>query len=56
MLEQTPTLGTHYDGGAKTVRRLLLRRSHYHVYFDEQVGKLFVVAVWSAHRGRGPRL
>ncbi len=56
MLEQTPTLGTRYDGGPKTVRRLLLRRSHYHLYFDEQVGQLFVVAVWSAHRGRGPNL
>jgi plasmid stabilization system protein ParE len=55
-LERTPTLGTRYDGATKSVRRLLLRRSHYHLYFDEQAEQLFVVAVWSAHRGRGPRL
>jgi hypothetical protein len=34
----------------------LLRRSHYHLYFEEQLGQLFVVAVWSAHRGRGPKV
>lgn len=56
MLEETPTLGTRYDGGPKSVRRLLLRRSHYHLYFEEQLGQLFVVAVWSAHRGRGPKV
>jgi plasmid stabilization system protein ParE len=56
VLEQTPTLGTRYEGGSKTVRRLLLRRSHHHLYFDEQAEQLFVVAVWSAHRGRGPNL
>ena len=56
MLEATPTLGTPYDVGSRAVRRLLLRRSHYHMYFVEQGGKLFVVAIWSAHRGRGPQL
>jgi plasmid stabilization system protein ParE len=56
VLEQTPTLGTRYEGASKSVRRLLLRHSHYHLYFEEQVGQLFVLAVWSAHRGRGPKL
>ena len=56
MLEQMPTLGTRYEEGSKPVRRILLRRSHYHLYFDEQAERLFVVAVWSAHRGRGPKL
>jgi hypothetical protein len=38
------------------VRRLLLKRSHYHLYFVEQADRVFVVAVWSTYRGPGPRL
>ena len=55
-LEQMPTLGTPYEAGTKKVRRLLLRRTHYHVYFVEQNAALYIVAVWSAFRGRGPSL
>jgi plasmid stabilization system protein ParE len=56
MLEQTPTLGSSYETGTKRVRRLLLRRTHYHLYFVEEGDRILVVAVWSAFRGRGPRL
>jgi plasmid stabilization system protein ParE len=55
-LEETPTLGTPYVVGEKKVRRLLLRRTRYHLYFIEQKERLFVVAVWSPYRGRGPKL
>lgn len=55
-LEDEPTLGTSYKAGRNKVRRLLLRRTHYHLYFVEQAGGLFVVAVWSAYRGRAPKL
>lgn len=55
-LEDMPSLGTIYQAGAKTVRRLLLRRSHYHLYFVEEPERIYVVAVWSAFRGRGPKL
>jgi len=55
-LEGMPNLGTRYESGPEGVRRLLLRRSHYHLYLREQKGMLFVVAVWSAFRGRGPKL
>jgi plasmid stabilization system protein ParE len=55
-LEETPTLGTPYTAGGKKVRRLLLRRTRYHLYFIEQKERLFVVAVWSPYRGRAPRL
>lgn len=49
-------LGTVYRAGTKTARRLLLRRTHYHVYFVEESTRVYVVAVWCAFRGRGPKL
>ncbi len=55
-LGDTPTLGVTYSTGARTVRRLLLRRTHYHLYFEQQSERVFVVALWSAFRGRGPKL
>jgi len=56
VLEEMPTLGTPYEAGAQRVRRLLLRRTHYHLYFVERTDSLYVLAVWNAFRGRGPRL
>lgn len=40
------------------VRRLLLRRSRYHVYYlySSEAAVVTVLSVWSARRGRGPRL
>jgi plasmid stabilization system protein ParE len=40
------------------LRRLLLQRTRYHVYFThhENRGLVFIHAVWHATRGRGPRL
>jgi plasmid stabilization system protein ParE len=55
-LEESPSLGTSYESSPGGVRRLLLRRSHYHLYFRALDGGLFVVAIWSAYRGRGPRV
>ena len=51
-----PSLGTIYEVGTQTVRRLLLYRSHYHLYFVHEPDRIYVVAVWSALRGRGPKL
>ncbi|MBX3199604.1 MAG: hypothetical protein KF894_15825 [Labilithrix sp.] len=53
MLEQKPMLGTRYEARARAGRPVLLRRTHYHFDFVE---RLYVVAVWSAYRGRGPKL
>jgi hypothetical protein len=50
----SPTLGVCYQ--AKSVMRLLLRRTHHHVYFIREPERVFVVAVWSVFRGRGPTL
>lgn len=55
-LAATPSLGTTYRAGSQTVRRLLLRRCHYHLYFIEEQDRIYVVAVWSAFRGKGPVL
>ena len=54
-LADTPTLGVRY-APRPSVRRLLLKRTHYHLYVVEETAQLYVVAVWSAFRGRGPRL
>jgi plasmid stabilization system protein ParE len=56
MLEQSPTLGSPYRAGRNAVRRVLLPRTHCHLYFVDQADRVYVVAVWSAFRGRGPRL
>lgn len=54
-LGSAPAIGTHY-APRPGVRRLLLKRTHYHLYFMDQTDRVFVVAVWSAYRGRGPSL
>jgi plasmid stabilization system protein ParE len=59
LLAETPTLGVYYGHrGGRAIRRLLLPRSRYHVYFtyDEDAGVLEVRAVWHAARGRRPSL
>lgn len=55
-LQETPTLGTVYRTRTMTTRRVLLPRTHYHVYFVQEANRLYVVAVWSAFRGSGPEL
>ncbi len=55
MLEDCPTLGVVYEL-KPGVRRLLLRRTHYHLYFVEEPARVYVIAVWNVYRGRGPRL
>jgi plasmid stabilization system protein ParE len=52
-LEGSP--GLRYEP-IPNARRLLLKRTHYHLYFVEEQERVYVLAVWSAFRGRGPRL
>jgi plasmid stabilization system protein ParE len=54
-LTATPGLGVRY-APKPNVRRLLLRRTQYHLYVVEEAARVYVVAVWSAYRGRGRRL
>ena len=39
-----------------SLRRLLLRRTRYHVYYrhDREAGQIEILSIWSARRGRGP--
>ncbi len=54
-LAETPAVAVRY-APKPSVRRLLLGRTHHHLYVIEEAGRVYVVAVWSAYRGRGPRL
>ncbi len=54
-LAEAPVVAVRYSP-KPGVRRLLLRRTHHHLYVVEEPARVFVVAVWSAYRGRGPRL
>ena len=54
-LETSPVTGVLYEE-RPPVRRLLLRRTHYHLYFVVDGETVTVVAVWSAFRGSGPPL
>lgn len=56
LLRNAPSIGARYEAGSQFVRRLLLRRTRYHVYFVEDPSRVFVVAVWSVRRGHGPEL
>ena len=54
-LADNPALGLRYEPRSG-VRRMLLRRTRYHLYFVEEIERVLIVAVWSAIRGRGPNL
>jgi hypothetical protein len=55
VLAETPAAAVRY-APKPGVRRLLLRRTHHHLYVIEEPARIYVIAVWSAYRGRGPRL
>lgn len=59
LLATAPDIGRRYRRrGIPSLRRLLLPRTRYHVYcvHDRARAEVLVLAVWSALRGRGPRL
>ena len=55
-LSSMPSLGVVYQPGNPAVRRLLLQRTQYCVYFIEERDCVYVLTVWSGLRGRGPKL
>jgi plasmid stabilization system protein ParE len=57
LLTTAPDIGRPY-AGKPSVRRILLRRTRYHVYYtrDNDAGAITIVSVWSAVRGQGPRI
>lgn len=54
-LRRFPTVGRFYPP-IPDHRRVLLRRSRFHVYYvvDEAKREVIVVAVWGGQRGHGP--
>lgn len=57
-LSETPLLGSPVIMGRRHLRRLLMRKTSYYVYYDvnEQAGSVEIRAVWHASRGKTPRL
>lgn len=59
LLAATPSAGrVHIETESATYRRLLLRRSRFHVYYviDESARVVVVTAIWNGARGHGPVL
>jgi plasmid stabilization system protein ParE len=59
LLGGAPQVGPKYQEGPKApVRRLLLPRTQFHVYYRYQPAKdvVEILTVWSTRRGRGPSL
>jgi plasmid stabilization system protein ParE len=59
MLEVSPELGTLYTKSpVRDVRRVLIGRSRYHIYWETEMPTrtVWVVAVWHTNRGVGPPL
>jgi hypothetical protein len=50
-------VGTVYEtkNSGALVRRVLMERTEYHVYYVREGDVCFVVSIWGARRGRGPR-
>jgi len=56
-LAAVPSSGAVYDGGhRRDLRRLLMPRTRYHVYYVAAQDRVAVLAVWHATRGERPRL
>jgi hypothetical protein len=58
ILESWPLIGRRRrHPGVPALRRVLLRATRYHLYYVPiDAERLYVLAVWSAVRGRGPFL
>lgn len=61
LLRISPEIGSVYRaarGRGIAVRRLLLQETQHHVYYRHHPtkGRVVVLAVWSTHRGRAPRV
>ncbi|MRG92307.1 type II toxin-antitoxin system RelE/ParE family toxin [Polyangium spumosum] len=59
LLKRAPEMGAPYAPRAdRGVRRLLLRRTQYHIYYvyDRDKKVIGVLAIWSCLRGKPPKL
>lgn len=58
LLRASPLAGPPYPRGGPDVRRITLRRSHYHLYYRyaPEHDRVELLAVWHNSRRRTPRL
>jgi plasmid stabilization system protein ParE len=57
LIGQAPLIGRSYRlSPIPGTRRVLLKRSRYHVYYRPLAGEVRVLAVWHTQRGTGPDL
>ena len=57
LLAASPDIGHHYlHQQIPGLRRIILRSTRYHLYYVLADDLVTVLAVWSAVRGRGPKL
>jgi hypothetical protein len=56
-IKTTPLTGSTYEADVGfPVRRVLLNKAAYHVYFGLNGDELVVLSVWGARRKRGPKV
>ena len=58
LLAQAPKIGKPYGRHRhlRGLRRVLLRATRYHVYYESRGDSVAVLAVWHSHRGQIPKL
>ena len=56
-IRTTPKAGRLYPAHLEVeVRRVLMAKTHHHVYYAIEHDEVVVLSVWGARRGRTPRL
>lgn len=58
LISAQPELGSVFTSRFPGLRRMLLRRTGYHLYYrlDRKPARIVIVAFWHSKRARGPRL
>jgi plasmid stabilization system protein ParE len=59
LLAEAPDVGSPFaERQGVRVRRLLLPRTHHHIYYEvnRKDDEVTILAVWGAPKGRGPKL
>jgi plasmid stabilization system protein ParE len=56
-IQTTPNAGSIYPAGLEVeVRRMLMPKTHNHIYYAIEHDEVVVLSLWGARRGRTPRL
>lgn len=56
LVSLNPGLGTIYESTYGVVRRVLLPRTRYHMYYAREQSEIVLISIWGAQRKRGPKL